>query len=116
MPWADTHRKRQRKHLREVHKLRRCFALAYLGDGRIRWECKQGHIFVRKQKKWDPGNATLEKQLIEWCRQELDNRGRLGYWTRDGGGAMCSCPKCLQEDYDELDREIEKRLKKWRGE
>lgn len=65
---------------------RRCYCLQYLGEGWIEWECKQGHCFRKRMKRW---------QSIEQGLRKLTEPG--GYWSKQGGGCAVLCPKCWEE-------------------
>lgn len=66
---------------------RRCFALEYLGNQRIRWECKEGHRFTTTQIP-----AVSEALLKRFCEQPR------GYWARANGGANVCCPQYLKDE------------------
>lgn len=54
------HQKLRLKNLKVRIGQRRCYALEYLGEGRIRWQCQRGHEFVHQIKRWRL-NGTLDK-------------------------------------------------------
>lgn len=82
---ARRRRERLIARLRIQH--RRCFVVEN-HDAFNLWECKIGHRFkTRIAHRFD---VLLAK----------------GYWTREGGGAHVTCPKCLRDEYAKIDERI----------
>ena len=67
-----------------------CFAVRYLGNQAILWECTKGHRFVRKE---DP--PVSEMLLTVFCRKG-------GYWYRGENGRQLFCAKCYQQQQFQL--------------
>lgn len=93
-PWKVGRRRALRKQLRTRVKMRRCFALRYISEGVVEWECKLGHVFKHRSKRWSQSVDSMYRRLSK------------EYWTKGGGGCAVMCPHCLKAEYVKIDEEL----------